>query len=667
MTLDAADVESEVQSVEQAVEQVGPAAETAGTQASRGFEHIGDAAQHAKEGAAGAWNELEKLGEQGKSAASALERLEAAGDSPRALIKNAAAAEIEVNQLRDALDKAAASGVKFGPEVGAALERAESKIGAAAKRSRELADAAGDLKTRGDQAAKGLESVAGSAGSVEGLLGRLKDTSGATGLSLSDISIKGKTAGETFANLGFGVMAAAGAFTMGYEAGQRINAFLESHGNYLAKAVDWTVRFVSGVQSEKEMLAALDGPVNKSLRSHQELAKSASEAAVAAKAIGVAFSTEGEAISGWTNKVAALSFAMVTAKNAGQSWDSLVQANAVTIKALVEEGRKLGLTFEELPPALRLAAEGLTAFHDAQEKTRAGFEDTARAAKQLGSEAGAAFMAGNVREWATANAAAVVSTVKSWQEEGTALAKMTAVQQAAFKVAKEAVGAQKLAVEEYARSAIQKYADIEAAQRRSVDAARASAQTAEATFNAEMRALNAMSVTEEEYSTRKKAIYNEMMEAVSSAYAKETEATKESKNAQAALMDSLSLSPEKFKEVGAAASVYADAIKNGATPTDAVAKAAEALGKGLAAMQKSVEIVTIAPLTEKMGALGEASSAAITNVNGIVQAIGQIPGSTQGALASLRALEQGFRNVAAAAAAAAGAGGGEPAPASLGG
>ncbi len=649
MTLDASDVESGVESVGQKVDQLGPAAAASGSEAAAGLNEIGSAAQSAEQKVEGldqaakdTWTALSGLGDEGKAAASALSKLEAAGDSPRTLLRNAALAEVELKQLRAAIDQAAASGKKFGPEVAEALAKAEAKIGAAAARSRELADATGDLKTKGDQAAKGFEAVAGSAGSFEGILGQLKDTSGPVGQSMADLGFKG--------------VALASAFMMGYEAGGKINSFLEQHGNYLAKAIDATTLFITGGTSEADMLRALDGPVNKSLRAHQELAKSAADAAAAAKGLGVAFTTEGTSISAWTNKVAALSLAMVTAKNNGTEWDSLVKSNAPSIRALVEEARKLGLSFDQLPPSLRMAAQGLTAFQDAQDKFKASTEDAARAARQFGQEAGAAFMAGGVKEWAAAHAEAVVAVVKAQQEAGVSTQQMSALQRLAYKTAKEAVGEHKLAIDDYARGAVTSYAAIAAAQKKSTDEARASASDAIANFDKQMKALNAMTVSEEEYSARKKQLYEEMVAATTAAAAKEAAATKQSKDAMAELLASLSLSPEKFAQVGEAADVYAKAIENGATPTDAAAKAVESLGKSLAGVKDPLAAVNLTPFAEGMASLGGAAGATITNVDGVVKAIASIPGQTAAAVKSLGELEAKLHAVAAASAAAAGSG-----------
>lgn len=651
MTLDASDVESGVASVEQKVDQLGPAAGAAGNEAAAGLNEIGSAAQSAEQkvekldqAATETWTALSGLGKEGKAAASALAKLEAAGDSPRSLMRNAALAEVEVQQLRAAIDKAAASGHKFGPEVADSLARAEARIASATTRSGQLRDAMGDLSTRGNVAAKGFEAVAGSAGSLEGMLGQLKDTAG--------------PAGQRMADLGFKTLALGAAFTMGYEAGGKINSFLEQHGNYLAKAIDATTLFVTGGTAEADMLRALDGPVNKSLRSHQEHAKAAADAAAAAKSLGVAFTTEGASISAFTNKTAALSLAMVTAKTNGVAWDSVVKANAPSIRSLVEEARKLGLSFDQLPPSLRMAAQGLTAFQDAQDRFTASTEDAARAARQLGSEAGAAFMSGQVREWAATHAEATVAVVESMQKAGVSTQQMSSIQRAAYTIAKQAVGEHKLATEDYARSAITRYADIATAQKRSTEEARTSASNAIANFDAQMKALNNMAVSEEEYSARKKQLYAEMQAALAASASQEAAATKASKDAMSELLASLSLSPEKFAEVGAAAGVYAQAIKDGATPTEAAAKAVEALGKNLAGIKEPLTAANLTPFAESMTTLAGSAGLAITNVGGIVEAIGKIPGQTAAAITALGNLEAKFRAVASASDAAAGSGGG---------
>lgn len=671
MTLDTGDVVPGAQAVEKEIADIGTTAQEAGGAASSALDDVAAAGAEAAAKiqppapAVTAWDELrasvEKLGPEFddlkaavESAESSLKTLEASEKSPGMIERATAKATIAMEDLKEEVDKARAAGVDLGSKVAPAMDKAADSIQKAETRAGRLRERMEEVKQKVSEGAKGMETYASAAGSVDGILGKMADSA--------------KKSDQFIAGLGFRVLGSVAAFQMGYDAGTKFNKFLEEHGNYLAKAVDWTVRFVSGVQSEAEMLRALDGPVNKAMRAHQELAATAQQAAEAAKKIGVAFQSENDGITGFTNKVAALALAMVTAKNAGQSWDGLVKSNASTIKALVVEAEKLGMSFQQMPAWLQMAASGLTAFQDAQNAATISMGRTAAAAKQLGQEAGAAFQSGQVVEWAKSHAEAVVSVVDSMNKAGTATSQMTSVQQAAFKIAKEAMGAQKLAMDDYARSAITKYAQIEAAQKATVDTARASSQSAIETFNAQMRALNEMSLSEQEYSTRKKAIYQEMANATFEALNKEVAATRESKAAHAELQATLSLSPEKFREVGAAAGVYAQAIESGATPTDAAAKAVEALGKGIAGLNKSVEVVTIAPLTEKMGELGTASGLAITNVNGIVEALGKIPGNTAAALDSVSKLTTAFRDLQSAAAAAAGAGAsGEGAPAPAGG
>jgi len=130
----------------------------------------------------------------------ALTRMEKASDSPKTLMRAAAAAKIELDEMRDAAERLG----QVTPQMAQKFADAEQKINAAAGKARTFADAAGDLATRGNLAAQGMEAMAGRAGSVEGVLGLMKDTGGKTAQVLADI--------------GFSVIAANQALELGKKA-----------------------------------------------------------------------------------------------------------------------------------------------------------------------------------------------------------------------------------------------------------------------------------------------------------------------------------------------------------------------------------------------------------------------------------------------------------------
>ena len=123
-------------------------------------------------------------------------------------------------------------------------------------------------KTRGDLAAKGFESVAARAGSVDGILGALKDTAGKTGQNIAD--------------LGFKVTAVAGAFSLGYDAGTKFRSFFkEITGSELPNFSDSIANSIAGVTNLGNVFLDLPTKMNPAL------AALAAADAAAASASGV--------------------------------------------------------------------------------------------------------------------------------------------------------------------------------------------------------------------------------------------------------------------------------------------------------------------------------------------------------------------------------------------
>ena len=185
--------------------------------------------------AAGAWAAIERMGVEGAAAAAALQKLEAASNSPRELARAAALADLEMQQLRTSIDRVRASGGQLGPGIGAAMTAATQKIEAANVRAAKLRDTMGDMKTKGDQAAKGFEATAGAAGSLEGMLGQLNDTGG-------------KNA-QAFAKVGFAVVSVGAAFEMGYSQGEKLRAGLTALGVQLPDLSAKTGAVVLAIES----------------------------------------------------------------------------------------------------------------------------------------------------------------------------------------------------------------------------------------------------------------------------------------------------------------------------------------------------------------------------------------------------------------------------------
>jgi hypothetical protein len=140
------------------------------------------------------WQEFAKLGDQGKAAATAMAGLDKAADSPRALQTAAARATVEIQSLAARLKEA---GQPIPPALEASLRKAEAAISAAGSKAALLRDTNADLKKSSDVAALGLEGLAGSLGSVDGILSQLKaqkaggfaESVGMGGLALAALTV----------------------------------------------------------------------------------------------------------------------------------------------------------------------------------------------------------------------------------------------------------------------------------------------------------------------------------------------------------------------------------------------------------------------------------------------------------------------------------------------
>jgi hypothetical protein len=144
-----------------------------------------------------------------------------------------------------------------------------------------------------------------------------------------------------------------------------------------------------------------------------------------------------------------------------------------------------------------------------------------------------------------------------------------------------------------------------------------------------------------------------MIDAVQAASAKEAEAATTSKNAQAALQESLSVTPEKFKDVSTAAGIYADAIAKGATPTDAAKKAVEGLATGFAKAASEMAKTDMGTIDIKFSDIGTAADKAAEKISAVGAAVAKL-GDVGAAAGNIQRLADALNNVASASSAAAG-------------
>lgn len=141
-----------------------------------------------------AWSELETLGEEGKAAAVAMRALENAS-GPRELAKNAGLAAFHVEELTNKLKASGPAGEAAMKRVAGAVKEAEKSIDGAANKAAKMADAVGDLKTKASMAGDSLTTLKGSAGSLDGMFERMRDTGTGATKTLGSIGVAAGIAG----------------------------------------------------------------------------------------------------------------------------------------------------------------------------------------------------------------------------------------------------------------------------------------------------------------------------------------------------------------------------------------------------------------------------------------------------------------------------------------
>lgn len=274
----------------------------------------------------------------------ALEKLKSAPDTPMALARATAKVKLEVDELRAALEKTPASAEKM-KAISAALAQADSAMQKSIQRAGKLGEAQEEVKQKMGLTAKGAESLGGAFGSLNGIMGKMADSSSATA--------------QNIAKVGFSIMAAGQAFEFGYEKGKKFNDFVREHGNYLEKLIDLQIRQIDGLGSLGDLLSALPIKMNPVLKAHQANAAAAQANADKMKALGLAFTTLSAQTDAFNQKASAMNAALLLAGRAGETWESLLKMNGASIKALAEEAVRLNIPLEKLPPILQKAVADL--------------------------------------------------------------------------------------------------------------------------------------------------------------------------------------------------------------------------------------------------------------------------------------------------------------------
>lgn len=326
------------------------------------FKQLGTEAQKAFNG----------LGEQGQIAAQRLAALDKAWDSPAKLGKAAALAKLEIDTLSGSLEKAG----KLTPELARQFEVAGQKIDLATNRARQFADAAGDLKTKGDAAAKGFEAAAGAATSLEGILGRLKDTGSAFQGKLADI--------------GFGLIGFSQALKLGLQTGEDFSNWLQKLGvdmkgfqKFNEDSIVETLKLVGVLKDAVPSYRALTDEARRTGEAHMEMSRRASDAIGRLTAAGslkdwrLELQKTGQEIADWEEKMRKAS------AGGAHEFSRTVLFNQEALLKLRDRIRQAGVEFSDLEPPLARAIRAAERMAEAEGKAKKGAEELAESSRKL--------------------------------------------------------------------------------------------------------------------------------------------------------------------------------------------------------------------------------------------------------------------------------------------
>lgn len=330
------------------------------------FGRFKGAADGAAAGVKGLGDEEKKLPPVADELSQAMQRAEAAVKrlsnpdlSPRALQMAVVAAAVATDRLKDAMATAQKSGGPIAPDAVAKVKAYEEATSKAADQSARYRDALGDQRARSDQAAKGAEALAGSMSSVEGVLGQLKNQTGATS--------------QVIGELGFKVVAAAAAFKLGYDAATKVReVYQELTGKEMPNLSKWFAELVTGANKYTDAEARA-GVITQSRLSqmHAKNQAAARELELLDKLIP-GLTNEARAAQAAVTAHDQLKLALERMGRAGQDVNDWAVVNAKVIYEALEPAVKAGkLAIEDMSKAERLAYEtgkAMTDGHVAQKK-----------------------------------------------------------------------------------------------------------------------------------------------------------------------------------------------------------------------------------------------------------------------------------------------------------
>lgn len=310
----------------------------------------------------------------------AMKKLASAPDTPMAIARATAKLKVEMDELRAALEKTPASAAKLGA-INTALAQADSAMQKSIARAGKLVESQEEVKQKMGLTAKGAESLGNSFGSLDGIMGKMADSS--------------STASQSIAKVGFTVMAAGQAFEFGYGMGEKLRAGLTALGVQLPDLSDKTGAVVVAIESmvrgyeEAELVeSAAMVRARQIIALRDQQARAEQTLANATQKSGLVWkdaNAEREAV---IAKLNAAELALSRVAKSEQEWADAVKVNTPELQKLREEAQQHGLAMEKIAPRTAAAAAESDKWATAAKSAAAATREVAAAVKEMNTVSG---------------------------------------------------------------------------------------------------------------------------------------------------------------------------------------------------------------------------------------------------------------------------------------
>lgn len=301
----------------------------------------------------------------------AIEKLSRAPDTPIALAKAVAKAKLEVDDLRAALDKTPVSAERM-KAISAALEQAESAMQGAIERAGKLKESQEEVAQQMGLTAKGAESLGNSFGSLDGVLGKMADSS--------------SKASQNVAKVAFSVLAAGQAFKLGYEAGESFRKGLEAIGVTLpdlsdkAGALVLTIEsMVRGYEKAELVESAAMNRARQIIALREAQAKSELALAKAIAASGVEWKSADAEREKVMQKINAIEQILSRASKSEEAYRKTIAQNAPVLAEVAEQANRYGIALGAVAPRTSAAAKAAEEFIAKQKEMAAAVPEATAA------------------------------------------------------------------------------------------------------------------------------------------------------------------------------------------------------------------------------------------------------------------------------------------------